>query len=187
MTRMAEDKRTRLIRAAAELSHVRGLGKISLADIAQGAEVPLGNVYYYFKTKAALGEAVVAQRVSELEKMQKLCETAPSARARLAMFIRMTMDNRDVLARAGCPVGSLCAELSKDPEFPVDEAAVPLRNLLLWFEAQFTALGREKERRTLALHLLAVLQGVSLLANCFHDPGVVMREAKYLKAWVEGL
>ena len=104
------------------------------------------------------------------------------------MFIQMTLDNRDVLARAGCPVGSLCAELSKDPELAVDEAAVPLRNLqLLWFEAQFGALGREKERRTLALHLLAVLQGVSLLANCFHDPNVVMREAKYLKTWVDEL
>lgn len=184
---MAEDKRTRLIQAAAELSHARGLGKISLADIAEGADVPLGNVYYYFKTKAAIGEAIAAQRASELQKMQELCETAPSARARLKMFIQMTMDNREVLARAGCPVGSLCAELSKDPEFPTDEAAVPLRNLLLWFEAQFAAIGREGERRILALHLLAVLQGISLLAQCFHDPNVVMREAKYLKAWVDEL
>lgn len=184
---MAEDKRTRLIQAAAELSHVRGLGKISLADIAQGAEVPLGNVYYYFRTKAAIGEAIVAQRAAELQKIQELCEKAPSARARLKMFIQMTTDNREVLARAGCPVGSLCAELSKDPAFPADEAAVPLRNLLLWFETQFAALGREGERRTLALHLLAVLQGVSLLANCFHDPNVVMREAKYLKSWIDEL
>jgi len=184
---MAEDKRTRLIRAAAELSHVRGLGKISLADIAQGADVPLGNVYYYFKTKAAIGEAIVAQRASELQKMQDACETAPSPRARLKMFVQMTMDNRDVLARAGCPVGSLCAELSKDPEFATDETAVPLRNLLLWFEAQFAAISREAERRTLALHLLAVLQGVSLLAQCFHDPNVVMRESKYLKAWIDEL
>src|SRR3569833_1986104 len=187
MKRMAEDKRSRLIRAAAELSHARGLGKISLADIAQSADVPLGNVYYYFKTKAAIGEAVIAQRATELQRMQEACDAASSPQGRLKAFIQMTMDNRDVLARAGCPVGSLCSELSKDPEYPADDAGVPLRQLLVWFEAQFAALGREGERRLLAVHLLSVLQGVSLLANCFHDPNVVMREAKYLKAWIDEL
>src|SRR5690348_13329545 len=114
MTRIAEDKRSRLIRAAADLSHVRGLGKVSLADIAQSANVPLGNVYYYFKTKAAIGEAVLAQRTSELERIREACDAASSPRARLKAFIQITVDSRDVLARAGCPVGSLCCELSKD-------------------------------------------------------------------------
>jgi AcrR family transcriptional regulator len=187
MARIVEDKRSRLIRAAADLSHVRGLGKVSLADIAQSADVPLGNVYYYFKTKAAIGEAVVARRASELEKLQVACDTASSPRARLKAFIQMTVDNRDALARAGCPVGSLCAELGKEAGSLAAEAATPFRNLLDWLEGHFAALGCEDERRTLALHLLAALQGVSLLANCFHDPNVVVREAKYLKAWVDEL
>jgi len=187
MARIVEDKRSRLVRAAAELSHVRGLGQVSLADIAQSADVPLGNVYYYFKTKAAIGEAVIAQRASELEQIQLACEAASSPRGRLKAFIQMTVDNRDALARAGCPVGSLCAELSKNAGPLADEAAVPFRTLLTWLEGHFVALGREDERRPLALHLLAALQGVSLLANCFHDPNVVVREARYLKAWVDGL
>jgi AcrR family transcriptional regulator len=187
MTEMVEDKRGRLIRAAAELSHVRGLGNVSLADIAQSAEVPLGNVYYYFKTKAAIGEAVIAQRAAELQQLLGICDAASSPRGRLKAFVQMTVDNREALARAGCPVGSLCAELSKDPGFPADDSAVPLRNLLLWFETQFAALGREGERRAFALHLLVVIQGMSLLANCFHDPNIVMREAKYLKTWIDEL
>jgi len=187
MAKIVADKRSRLLRAAADLSHARGLGAISLADIAQSADVPLGNVYYYFKTKAAIGGAVVAQRVSELQKIQQACDAASSPRARLKAFIQITVDNRDVLASAGCPVGSLCAELSKAPGPLADEAAVPFRKLLTWLEAHFAALGREEERRALALHLLSALQGVSLLANCFHDPNVVLREAKYLKAWVDEL
>jgi len=187
MARIVEDKRSRPIRAAADLSHVHSLGKVSLADIAQSADVPLGNVYYYFKTKAAIGEAVMAQRVSEVQKMREACDAASSPRARLKAFIQMTVDNRDVLARSGCPVGSLCAELSKDGGSLAGEAATPFRNLLSWLEGHFAELGREEERRPLALHLLAALQGVSLLANCFRDPNVVVREAKYLKAWIDEL
>jgi AcrR family transcriptional regulator len=187
MARIVDDKRSRLIRAAAELSHAHGLGRISLADIAQSADVPLGNVYYYFKTKGAIGEAVVAQRACELQKIQEACDAASSPRARLKAFIQMTVDNREALARSGCPIGSLCAELSKDAGSLGDEAAVPFRRLLSWLEAQFTALGREEERRSLALHLLAALQGVSLLASGFHDPNLVVREARFLRAWIDGL
>jgi AcrR family transcriptional regulator len=170
-----------------ELSHVRGLGNLSLADIAECANVPLGNVYYYFKTKAAIGEAVVAQRVAELQQMLDACDSASSPRARLKAFIQMTVENRDVLARAGCPIGGLCAELSRDEGDLGHESAAPFKKLLTWFEAQFVALGREEERRTLALHLLATLQGVSLLTSCFHDPNLVVREAKFLKAWIDAL
>jgi len=187
MARNVEDKRSRLVRAATELSHTRGWANLSLADIAESADVPLGNVYYYFKTRAAIGEAVLAQRTSELDAVREACDAASSPRARLKAFIQMTVDSRDVLARAGCPVGSLCAELSKDAGSLADRAAIPFRNLLGWLEEQFAALGRKEDRRLLALHLLAALQGVSLLANCFSDPSVVMREAKYLKTWIEEL
>jgi TetR/AcrR family transcriptional regulator, transcriptional repressor for nem operon len=37
----------------------QGIEKSTLADIAVAAEVPLGNVYYYFKTKDALVSAVI--------------------------------------------------------------------------------------------------------------------------------
>ena len=51
------DKRVRLIEAAKVLIHQQGFHLTTLADIAQEADVPLGNVYYYFKTKEAIGEA----------------------------------------------------------------------------------------------------------------------------------
>jgi AcrR family transcriptional regulator len=48
------DKRARLIQTAAGLSYQRGFRETTLADIAEAARVPLGNVYYYFKTKEEL-------------------------------------------------------------------------------------------------------------------------------------
>jgi AcrR family transcriptional regulator len=49
------DKRTRLIETAMKLAYRNGFRETSLADIAQAAHVPVGNVYYYFKTKEELG------------------------------------------------------------------------------------------------------------------------------------
>ena len=37
----------------------QGIEKTTLADIAQAADVPVGNIYYYFKTKDELVRAVV--------------------------------------------------------------------------------------------------------------------------------
>jgi len=44
-------KRTRLINTASKLAHEHGFNQTTLADIARDSGVPLGNVYYYFKTK----------------------------------------------------------------------------------------------------------------------------------------
>jgi TetR/AcrR family transcriptional regulator, transcriptional repressor for nem operon len=52
-------KRDRLIAAAARLLHEQGVERTTLAEIAQLAEVPAGNVYYYFKTKDEVIAAVV--------------------------------------------------------------------------------------------------------------------------------
>jgi hypothetical protein len=99
----------------------------------------------------------------------------------------MTVGNRDALARSGCPVGSLCAELDKDGGDLGKEASRPFVELLSWIEAQFAALGKGREKKALALHLLSALQGVSLLANCFHDPKLVVIEADQLKKWIRAL
>ena len=58
MAKAQADKRARLIETTMKLAYKHGFRETSLADIAEAAHVPLGNVYYYFKTKDELGEAV---------------------------------------------------------------------------------------------------------------------------------
>ena len=182
-----DDKRSRLTRAAADLTYARGFGKVSLAEIAEAADVPVGGVYYYFRTKAAVAEAIIAQRSDEFQQLRAHWEQASTPKERLKAFVQSTADNRDALVRAGCPVGSLCSELGKEDASLARLAAHPLRQLLAWTEAQFAGLGREREKAGLALHLLAALQGISLLANCFRDPSVVIKEARRLSAWIDSL
>jgi AcrR family transcriptional regulator len=166
---------------------MNGFGKVALADIAQAADVPLGNLYYYFKTKTAIGETIVAQRVQEFEQLRAHWDQTPSPAERLKALVQMTMDNRQALVLAGCPVGSLCAELGKEQTPLAEMAARPLRELRTWMEVQFSALGRDNDKAALALHLLAALQGVSLLANCLRDSKLVEQEARLLTAWIDTL
>ena len=125
-----DDKRSRLTRAAADLTYARGFSKVSLAEIAEAADVPPGGLYYYFRTKAAIGEAIIAQRREEFQQLRAHWEQATTPKQRLKAFVQSTADNREALVRGGCPVGSLCSELGKDDTPLAKQAAGPLRDLL---------------------------------------------------------
>ncbi|MBI3606932.1 MAG: TetR/AcrR family transcriptional regulator [Nitrospirae bacterium] len=62
MKKSKTDKRTRLIEAANTLVQQQGFNQTTLADIALKSKVPLGNVYYYFKTKDDIGHALIEHR-----------------------------------------------------------------------------------------------------------------------------
>jgi AcrR family transcriptional regulator len=181
------NKRTRLIETAAKLAYERGFAATSLSDIAQAAEVPLGNIYYYFKTKADIGEAIIALQLAAFEAQRLDWDRAETPKGRLRALIQTTIDNRGMLARNGCPIGSLCAELHKGDGVLGKAASRPFAALLAWIESQFDALGKGEEKRVLAVHLLSALQGVSLLANSFHEPDLVTLEGDQLKAWIGSL
>src|SRR6202142_238993 len=90
------DNRTRLIETATKLAYGRGFRTTSLADIAEAAKVPVGNVYYYFKTKDEIGEAIVEQRLLELRTLQERWDQRGSPKERLLACIENTFENRDL-------------------------------------------------------------------------------------------
>src|SRR3977135_4194879 len=108
------DKRTRLIETATKLAYGRGFRETSLADIAEAARVPVGNVYYYFKTTDELGEAVVEQRLSEFRAFRGEMDRLSSPKERLFAFVERIHSNREQLARGGCPLGGACTGLHKE-------------------------------------------------------------------------
>jgi len=57
--------REALSEAALELFYQQGVANTSLADIAGAAGVPTGNVYYHFRSKEALVEAVIDKRTQQ--------------------------------------------------------------------------------------------------------------------------
>ena len=183
----ARDKRQRLVETAAKLSYEQGFKNTSLADIARESGVPLGNVYFYFKTKDAIGEALVARLAEQFATMRREWDALPDPKRRIAAFIQMTADNREALARSGCPVGTLCTELQKDGGPLADRAASIFAQSIDWLAEQFRELGKRSESRDLAVHVLSVLEGASLLTHAFHDTSYATREADRLKRWVRAL
>ncbi|ABF42575.1 transcriptional regulator, TetR family [Candidatus Koribacter versatilis Ellin345] len=187
MAKTDVDKRSRLIQTAAKLAYRQGFRKTTLADIAEESQVPLGNVYYYFKTKDEIGEAILQQRFSQFEAQREKWEESGSPKERLQAFVQMTLNNREQLARGGCPIGTLCSELQREGGELAKKASPLLGGTLAWIEKQFKALGKGKDSAGLALHLLSALQGVSLLSHVSGNSNLVMVEAGRLKAWLETL
>jgi AcrR family transcriptional regulator len=181
------DKRSRLLSAAVELTYQNGFEATSLADIAREAKVPLGNVYYYFKTKDEIGEAIVELRLAQLSAQRQRWNEAGSPKDRLCACVQGVFENKDCLAQLGCQVGTFCSELHKAGGPVATRATEIFAQHLAWIESQFRALGKGKDSNGLAVHLLSAMQGVSVLAHTFHDSGLVARETKRLKSWIESL
>ncbi|HJQ43744.1 MAG TPA: TetR/AcrR family transcriptional regulator, partial [Jatrophihabitantaceae bacterium] len=136
------DKRERLIAAARTLIHEQGVHPTTLAEVAQRADVPPGNVYYYFKAKEDLVRAVVDDYVGQAEAMLEELDRLRSPASRLKGLTRGWLDVADTVADHGCPVGSLCAELNRCEGPLGDAGAEILRRITDWAEAQFRELGR---------------------------------------------
>ena len=187
MPKWKADNRTRLLQAAERTTYRYGFGNTAIADIAKEARIPLGNVYYYFKTKDEIGRAVVELRVSRFRKLLQDLGKADSPKERLCEFVRIKIRNREQLASGGCPVGTLCSELRKLGGAAADKSTVLFTTALEWMETQFRALGKGDDSRGLAVHLLSATQGVSVLAHTFRDPNLIEIEAARLKEWIRTL
>ncbi|MBW8484567.1 TetR/AcrR family transcriptional regulator [Actinomadura parmotrematis] len=180
-------KRDRLVAAAVRTFHEQGVEKTRLADIAEAAGVPLGNVYYYFKTKDQLVEAALGSHAGALAAHLAALDALPAPADRLKALVQGWIDQSDVAARFGCPTGTLASELDKRTDGLDRAAADTMRPLLDWLESQFRALGRPDDARDLAVALLSAYQGASLLTNTFRDPALLETEGRRLQSWIDTL
>jgi len=179
------NKRVRLLEAANELVHRQGFNQTTLADIARVADVPLGNMYYYFKTKEDIGQALISHRADFYRALMASWNELPDPRQRLHAFIQMIVDSREALTQSGCPIGSLCQELHKEGGPLADKAAGMFTAVLAWLEEQFRLSGKGKDASDHALHVVSVLQGATLLSHTFKSPDPILRESARLKKWID--
>ncbi|MFJ6047505.1 TetR/AcrR family transcriptional regulator [Streptomyces sp. NPDC092307] len=183
----AADKRRRLTAAAAQVLHEQGVERTTLADIARVADVPVGNVYYYFKTKDELVQAALSEHSAHLDGLTGGLDQLPDPLDRLKGLIEAWVGRRDIAARYGCPTGTLAVELDKRADGTLDaEAGAVIRRLLDWAGQQFRALGLP-DPDDLAVTLISGYQGMSLLANALRDPDIMTREGARLLDWLDSL
>jgi AcrR family transcriptional regulator len=183
------EKRAELVRAATQLLHEQGFARTTLADVAALARVPLGNVYYYFKTKEALAEAVIAAHEAALRELfASWAATHRDPRLRLRRLVRAPLNSADTIVRFGCPHGSLCQELEKlEPDAPLAKAAARLLTVYIdWAEEQFVELGFGQRRaRAHASDLLAGLQGTMLVAHTMRSQELLAQQLRRVERGIE--
>ena len=180
-------KRERLIAAAMRLVHQQGIERTTLADIAKAADVPAGNVYYYFKTKDEVIAAVIEAHAQQIRTTLALIDARHrSPKGRLKAFVREFTGQSEIVAQYGCPLGGLCSELDKRVKERTLPVAELMRLLIEWAEDQFRSLGRP-DASDLAFDLLAAYEGSALLANTMRDPSVLSRAARRIDRWIDSL
>jgi len=179
-------KRARLVAAACQAVYQQGIEKTTLADIAAAAGIPVGNVYYYFKTKNDIIQAVVEAHLREADALLAAIESDhDSPRDRLKALFAALAGQVDLIARYGCPHGTLCLELDKRADAP-DLAARLMREPVDWAQRQFAALGCP-DADALAIEVIARYQGAALLSSTFRDPALMTREATRVATWLDTL
>lgn len=178
-------KRERLIEAAAELMHQKGLTTTSLADIANKAAIPIGNVYYYFKTKEELALSVIEKRRASLSKAYAMLEqNFDDPRVRLTEAIGFFDNIKKEYTAYGCPLGRLITELDVHADPTAKEAAKVLSEFCDWAAEQFKALGHNEQASTYAVALMSGIQGAAVMAKAAGKSSVFSTEIKRLMDWV---
>ncbi|MGD8616804.1 MAG: TetR/AcrR family transcriptional regulator [Gammaproteobacteria bacterium] len=188
MPAKGEQTRQDIVEAAKALFYQRGYTNTSFSDIVEATGVQRGNIYHYFKSKEDILEAVIEQRIAEYEAIlagwdQKYADP----RDRLHRYVQRVAANKGELAKYGCPIGTLGAELGKES----CKLREPVRRLFDvfrdWLAAQFRQLGRSRQARALALHLLGRTEGISVMAHVYSDPALITSEVGRVREWIDAL
>jgi AcrR family transcriptional regulator len=186
METKATKTREHIVRAADDLFYHKGFEYTSFADIADAVRISRGNFYYHFKSKDEILAAVIETRIADRSEMlQGWYDEEPTPGDRIRHYINSIYGSCSDLKNYGCPVGTLTIELSKLGHGSRQGATELFSLFRTWLRDQFVALGREADADTLAMHLLAAIQGVATMYNAYHDMDFVKRELTQLCAWVD--
>ena len=175
MGRPATAKKDRLIDAAMVRFHHHGIAASSLASVANDADVPAGNVYYYFQTKDQLTDSVVDRWCERVAASLAAHEAHSDPLVRLRSFIARAGDSRQYYTDHGCPLAAIASHSGR-----------PLDLIRGWIADQFTALD-PLSAQARADFVFASLQGSFALAQAARDPAIVAHVVRQLLDWIETL
>jgi AcrR family transcriptional regulator len=173
-----------IVSAASRLFQSRGFAGTSLQDVARASGIPKGNFYYHYRSKDDIVRAVAGHRLAILDaELRRIEARAAAPLERLDRFTRSLAVHRDTPFALGCPHGSLGLELAKSRPDLLPAGRAGLDRLREWFAAQFRLAGR-RDAASLAMHLLARVQGLLMVAAAYGDGGFARRELRELRRWI---
>lgn len=174
-----------IIEKADVLFYERGYEATSFAAIAAAVGISRGNFYHHFKTKDDILDAVIARRMTRTRAMLDDWQAdGADPRDRILSFIHLLIVNRAKIMAFGCPVGTLCSELTKLDHVAQGQAAGIFGLFRDWLAGQFRALDVVDRADGLAMHLLSWSQGVAVMATAFRDEAFIRSEVAAIGHWL---
>jgi AcrR family transcriptional regulator len=174
LTRKGQQTRQRIVSAAADLIFEQGVAHTTIEDVRSSADVSSSQLYHYFDDKPALVRAVIEHQADTIVGGQETFDLS-SLEGLHAWRDWVIAHQRELNCSGGCPIGSLGSELAEtDPEARAQVAEgfkrweATIRSGLREMRAR-GGLTSETDPDTLALALLAALQGGLLLAQIDRD------------------
>lgn len=176
------DKRERLLDAAAEAFWADGYAATSLADIAERSQVPVGNIYYYFKTKAAIAEGVADIFLeSSLQSLSNIESSFNTPAEKLRAFISLLKESAEPRAERGCPIANAIRDFSPNVPKAADKTNEVFDTLIGWISQILNKSGDRKSIRH-ARTAITRWQGAIVLAQGAGDPKILLEALNELEA-----
>jgi TetR/AcrR family transcriptional regulator, transcriptional repressor for nem operon len=194
LLRDPERTRERLLQAASREIYRSGFQSAGLDTILSSAGVTKGALYYHFKSKEALGYAVVEEVIApgvHGQWVRPLQSVKDPIDALISAVQRISVRPEDV--RGGCQLNNLSQEMSPlDARFRKRLATI----FDAWREAVATTLRegqthgsvrRDVEPADAAGLLIAMVEGYGSLAKNAQDPKVMKAGIKNIVDWLRSL
>jgi TetR/AcrR family transcriptional regulator, transcriptional repressor for nem operon len=195
-TRLRDPERTRerLLHAASREIYRSGFQSASLDTILASAGVTKGALYYHFKSKEALGYAVVEEVIApdvHSKWVRPLQSVKDPIGALIGAVQRIPVRPEDV--RGGCQLNNLAQEMS-----PLDAGFRKQLAMIFdaWREAVAAVLREGQTRRSVrrdvqptdaAGLLIAMVEGYGSLAKNAQDPKVMKAGIRNIVDWLKSL
>jgi TetR/AcrR family transcriptional regulator, transcriptional repressor for nem operon len=195
-TRLRDSERTRerLLQAASREIYRSGFQSASLDTILAMAGVTKGALYYHFKSKEALGYAVVDEIIAS-DVHGKWVRPLQNVKAPIEALIgavqRISVRPADV--RGGCQLNNLAQEMSPlDPGFrkrlaTIFDAWRKAVTSLLREGQNHGTIRRDVEPADAAALLIAMVEGYGSLAKNAQDPKVMKAGIRNIVDWLRSL
>lgn len=173
-----QSKREQIVAVALRLYRAGGVASTTLKDVAQASGVPLGNLYYYFRTRDDLVRAALEACEDELRGL--LTRLAPlSPRAWWAAYFDWLLSDVAGAAQFGCPFGTLAGELRALGAPAAARAGQTVELYLGALREKTVALGLPQ---TAADDLFLAVQGTYTVARALNDPDLFRQAILRLRA-----
>jgi len=182
--------REHIVDAATRLVHRRGFNNTSVDEILRESGVGKGNFYYYFKSKDALGFAILDRSLNHFttEVIEKSFDSKKDPWHQISDFLDFLVDRaRQQEGTAGCILGNLAIEMSNIHEQfrqRLDKAFYGLRSRieesLIQAKGQGT-LRKDADVSRLAHFIIAGFEGAFMLGKLYKDADVVASVMEEMK------